>query len=89
MQKTTGFASNMKKGGTDESGLGHQNAPFRDLHKGGHELNHGYKNPAPNASGMNLSYCHPLVNPGKENAPRAQAKGNAVKALSQMGTGKK
>jgi hypothetical protein len=87
--KQTGKATNMKKMGSDESGVTHVNAPFRDLHKGGHDLNHGYKNPAANASGVNMSYAHPLVNPAKENSPNAQIKGNAIKPLSQMGLGKK
>jgi hypothetical protein len=39
----------------------HQNSPFRDLEKDGHELNHGYKVPAANLTGVNHSYMHPLV----------------------------
>lgn len=84
----------MKPGGPDESRVSRQNAPFRDLHKTGHDLNHTFKNPvaqATNIGGMNLSYMHPHDHgsgPTPENAPKAFAKANVIKPMSQMGTGK-
>ena len=36
------------------------NNPFRAAIQDGHGLNESYKMPAPNASGQNLSYHHPL-----------------------------
>lgn len=75
MEKQSGEASNMKPGGSHEESRQHVNHPFRDLHKGGHDLNERYKVPAANPSGQNHSYMHPLEhNPsgftGKENAPK-------------------
>lgn len=37
-----------------------QNKPFRAALQNGHDLNESYKMPAPNASGTNHSYHHPL-----------------------------
>jgi hypothetical protein len=36
------------------------NNPFRAALQDGHMLNESYKLPAPNSSGTNLSYHHPL-----------------------------
>jgi hypothetical protein len=69
----------------------HGNSPFRDLHKGGHDLNESYKKPAANESGENHSYMHPL-NGGaaRENAPGFPvAQGAPISPLDQMGKGGK
>jgi len=69
----------------------HQNSPFRDLEKDGHELNHSYKNPAANQSGVNHSYMHPLV-PGLPggNAPGFPSpKIQKISPLDQHGKGGK
>lgn len=66
----------------------HANAPFRDHHLDGHDLNESYKIPAANASGSNLSYMHPLVGGKKHgNAPEAPAQLEKVFS-SQTGKGK-
>jgi len=47
-----------------------QNNPFRAAIQDGHGLNESYKLPAPNASGTNHSYMHPL------GGAKAQVKAN-------------
>lgn len=90
--KHTGKAENMKPGGADESRVSRQNAPLRDLHQSGHELNHSYKNPPGTvaldvkAAGTNHSYLHP--HGGSPFPTGAMAKANAIKPIRQMGTGK-
>lgn len=93
--KHTGSAENMRPGGPDESTVARQNAPLRDLHKGGHDLNHSYKNPvafiSPDvmAAGTNHSYLHPMSHAGKsEVPPKVWEKANKIKPIMQMGTGK-
>jgi hypothetical protein len=94
MVKHTGEAENRRLGGPDESGVSRQNAPFRQLHEGGHALNHGYKVPAAKISldlAENASYMHPLDHgsgPKPEVPPKVWGKANAVKPMSQQGTGK-
>jgi hypothetical protein len=94
MEKKSGSAANMGKWGPDESSQAYQNKVFRDLHLGGHDLNHSYKNPVPSVSpdvkkaGTNHSYYHPLVDPAKENSPQAQVRGNRIVPVNQTGKGK-
>jgi len=94
-EKHTGEVENMRSGGADETKRFRQNSPFRELHKGGHDLNHGYKNPAATLMGGsdNPSYMHPLshglgTGSGTENAPQALRIANSVKPMSQQGAGK-
>ena len=49
-----------KKFGADLSAKDMQNSPFRAAIQDGHSLNESYKLPAPNASGTNHSYAHPI-----------------------------
>ena len=93
--KHTGSAQNMKPGGANEVHQDLQNAPLRDLHKSGHDLNHTYKNPVASvstdvkAAGTNHSYLHPFSHAGMKETPvKAFEKTNAVKPITQMGTGK-
>ncbi|GAC1687208.1 MAG: hypothetical protein PVS2B2_26100 [Candidatus Acidiferrum sp.] len=90
--KHTGGAENMKPGGADESSVKRQNAPFRDLHKSGHDVNHSYKNPAAMVTNItsNLSYMHPhdIGAGAKEVAKGAFGKANIIKPITQVGPGK-
>jgi hypothetical protein len=87
--KHTGMAENMKKGGADESSVARQNAPLRDLHQSGHELNESYKIPGAYVTNIkaNASYMHP--HGGNPFPSGAMQKANAVKPMMQMGAGKK
>lgn len=94
-EKHTGAAENMGDGGPDESSVARANAPFRDLHKSGHDLNHTYKNPvaavAPDvkAAGTNHSYLHPHSHAGMREAARTGFNNaNRIKSMKEMGTGK-
>jgi len=94
MQKHTGEAEKMRTGGPDESGVSRQNSPFRELHQGGHNLNHGYKVPMAKIS-LDLSENHSYANPmdhgsglKPEVPPNVWAKANSVKPMSQQGPGK-
>jgi hypothetical protein len=94
--KHTGGAENMGQFGPDESGVSRQNAPFRDLHKSGHDLNHTYKNPVPyvspdvKAAGTNHSYLHPHSHAGMRDTPRGfpTPKINRIRPMGIPGTGK-
>lgn len=93
--KHTGAAEDMHSGGANESRVVRQNAPLRDLHKSGHDLNHTYKTPVASvspdvkAAGTNHSYLHPHSHAGMREVPRkAFEKANVIKPVSQMGTGK-
>lgn len=95
MQKHSGEAEHMKKGGADETSGKRQNAPFRQLHEGGHMLNHGYKNPSAKISldlEDNPSYMHPHdsgnghVKPATP--PRVWDRANSIKPMEQQGPGK-
>jgi len=95
MKTHTGEAENRRPGGPNESGVSRQNAPFRQLHEGGHALNHGFKVPMAKISldlKDNASYMHPLDHgsgtPKPEVPPRVWAKANAIKPMSQQGAGK-
>jgi len=84
---TTGKASNMKPGGTDESAQTHGSNPQRAAWEGGHALNESYKVPCPNPTGRpNHSYMHPLVNPGKENAPKMAGKDPSISEERELST---
>lgn len=95
--KHTGAAENMGKFGPDESTVERQNAPLRDLHKSGHDLNHSYKNPVAflspdvKAAGTNNSYLHPLSHSANMRDTPVQAfkLGGEIKPMRDMGTGKK
>lgn len=94
-EKHTGAAENMGVFGPDESSVARANAPFRDLHKSGHDLNHTYKNPvaaiAPDvkAAGTNHSYLHPHSHSGmREVARTAWNTASKIKSMTEMGTGK-
>lgn len=95
MQKHTGEAENRRKGGPDESGVLRQNAPFRGLHLGGHDINHAYKVPSAKIS-MDISENHSYMNPmdhgvgalKPEIPPKAWEKASSVKPISQQGAGK-
>ena len=66
----------------------HGNSPFRDLHENGHDLNHSYKNPVANKSGVNHSYMHP--HEGASNAPGFPVhQGAPISPLDQTGKGGK
>jgi len=94
----TGAAENFRPGGPDESGVSRQNSPFRQLHEGGHMLNHGYKHPpaaiAPDivAAGRNHSYMNPMDTGGgrlsAEVPKQVWKNANTVKPITQQGTGK-
>lgn len=91
--KKTGAATPpMRAWGSDESTVEHRNAPLRDLHHNGHDLNHSYKNPVAevtNIGGVNNSYLHPLSHSGMKEVPaHAFEKANTIKPISEMGTGK-
>ena len=94
--KHTGEAEDMRPGGPDETKRFRQNSPFRQLHEGGHALNHGYKNPVAGMLGAteNHSYMNPMSHGMKgtggetENAPQALRVANSVKSMSQQGAGK-
>ncbi len=95
MNRHTGEAENMRSGGPNESDVSRQNSPFRELHQGGHNLNHGYKVPMAKIS-LDLSENHSYANPMdhgsggmKPEVPKqVWAKANAIKPMSQQGTGK-
>ena len=65
----------------------HQNSPFRDIHKDGHDLNESYKMPVAGHRGVNESYMHPLVG-GAGVAPGFPARQGAPIAAMQTGKGK-
>lgn len=94
-EKHTGAAENMGDYGPDESSVARANAPFRDLHKSGHDLNHTYKTPAAaispdvKAAGTNHSYLHPHSHAGmREVARTSWNTANKIKGMNEMGTGK-
>ena len=93
--KHTGEAEDMGVFGPNESRVARQNAPFRDLHKSGHDLNHTFKNPAAavapdvKAAGTNHSYLHPHSHAGMREAARtAFTKADIIRPMQNMGTGK-
>ena len=93
--KHTGEAEDMGVFGPNESRVARQNAPFRDLHKSGHDLNHTFKNPAAavapdvKAAGTNHSYLHPHSHSGMREAARtAFTKADIIRPMQNMGTGK-
>ena len=93
--KHTGEAEDMGVFGPNESRVARQNAPFRDLHKSGHDLNHTFKNPAAavapdvKAAGTNHSYLHPHSHSGMREVPRkAFSKADIIRPMMNMGTGK-
>ena len=98
MNRHTGEAEHRHPGGPDESGVSRQNSPFRELHQGGHNLNHGYKHPpaaiSPDviAAGVNHSYLNPMdhgTGGMKPEVPKqVWAKANSIKPMSQTGPGK-
>ena len=95
MSRHTGEAENRRPGGPDESGVMRQNSPFRELHQGGHNLNHGFKVPAAKIS-LDISENHSYMNPMdhgsggmKPEVPKqVWAKANSIKPMSQTGPGK-
>jgi hypothetical protein len=96
-ERHTGAAENLRSGGPDESGVSRQNSPFRQLHEGGHMLNHGYKHPpaaiSPDvaAARMNHSYLNPMhdgTGLRPEVPKQVWTKANAIKPITQQGTGK-
>lgn len=92
MEKHTGDAEHMKSGGSDESSPARQNSPFRELHHGGHMLNHLYKNPVASPMGLeNHSYMSPIDH-GKGMTPPAPpktwGKPDSIKPMAQQGAGK-
>lgn len=60
--------------------------PIRPAEADGHGLNESYKMPAPNASGKNESYMHPLVGGAVLEVPKLSAK--QAKPLGPPKTGK-
>ena len=94
--KHTGDAENMGMFGPDESSVLRQNAPFRDLQHGGHQLNHSYKNPVPavspdvKAAGTNHSYLHPHSHSGMSDRAHGfpTPKVNRIRPMGVPGTGK-
>lgn len=60
--------------------------PFRAAEASGHELNESYKLPAPNASGTNHSYMHPVVaGGGGANSKTLSAKQSKPAGPVQLG----
>jgi len=87
--KHTGDAENMGQFGPNESGVQRQNAPFRDLAKTGHDLNHTYKNPVAVVTNItkNHSYMHP--HDGGSGVPvNGFQKANSIQPMMKVGTGK-
>lgn len=84
---TTGKASKMKPGGSDESYQTHGSNPQRAAWEDGHGLNESYKIPNPNPTGRpNHSYMHPLVNDSKANAPQMAGKDPSVPTEKELST---
>jgi hypothetical protein len=90
-QRHTGEAENVSAGGAKEIHRNRVNAPFRDLHLNGHELNESYKNPVASVLGdsnaTNHSYLHPLSHANKM-PPAPWAKASSIKPMSEAGAGK-
>lgn len=63
MKKQIPGGAKPRNWGPDHSAQDHVNNPFDSAYIGGHELNHSWKNPVPNESGVNHSYMHPMPRP--------------------------